>query len=149
MLDSSSQSPRERNERNIRVKVFDGDSWYRISTASKICDCGHFRISRVDRYSCLLLGEVAVSRRLHLGRLLATPGALAVLLENEIHPVSLLARHSAGDWGDLDASDKQANKRALVEGTRKLSCYQVGGVKLYIITEWDRSTTTIQRADEY
>jgi hypothetical protein len=64
-------------------------------------------------------------------------------------PLSLLARHSAGDWGDLDASDKAANDKALVEGTRLLSCYHVGGVKLYVITEWDRSATTILPADEY
>jgi hypothetical protein len=94
-------------------------------------------------------GEVAMSRTFYRGRLLATPGALAILTESGIHPLSLLARHSKGDWGDLDASDKAANERALVEGTRLLSCYQVGGVKLYVITEWDRSATTILRANEY
>ena len=84
--------------------------------------------------------------RFSLGTIVATPGALALGVDlNEY-----MRRHHCGDWGDLDTEDKEANERALAEGTRLLSCYEVaGGKRIYIITEWDRSVTTVLLPDEY
>ena len=66
-----------------------------------------------------------------------------------------LNRHVKGDWGDVDSEDKQANDRSLKEGTRLLSSYnddrfpQHGVATIWIITEGDRSATTILFPDEY
>ena len=60
-----------------------------------------------------------------------------------------LHRHISGDWGDLTDSDKRANDRALKEEDRILSAYDENGWKIYIITEWDRSYTTIMFPEEY
>ena len=65
-------------------------------------------------------------------------------------PPRALRRHHCGDWGEeLCAEDKQANEDALVHGTRLLSCYRTaGGARLYIITEWDRSMSTLLLPEE-
>ena len=85
-----------------------------------------------------------------LGVVVATPGALEVLAKTGTQPWSLLSRHVSADFGtELDAEDVQANHDAIREGERVLSLYTVGGVRLYVITEADRSSSTILRADEY
>ena len=85
-----------------------------------------------------------------LGRLVATPGALAALTATGTHPLELLSRHACGDWGVLCAEDRRANDCAVAEGERILSAYRLlDGTKLWVITEWDRSATTILRPDEY
>ncbi len=85
-----------------------------------------------------------------LGRVVATPGALEVLSASGTHPWSLLSRHVSGDFGsELDAEDVHANHDAIRSGERVLSLYTVGGVRLYIIAEADRSSSTLLRADEY
>jgi hypothetical protein len=85
-----------------------------------------------------------------LGRMLATPGALEELARASQTPLDLLVRHAAGDWGDLDAEDSRANDEALVDGDRLLSAYRLStGEKLWVITEADRSATTILRPSEY
>ena len=84
--------------------------------------------------------------RFPLGRTVATPGALAL----GIDLASYMRRHHCGDWGNLDAEDKRRNEEALNDGTRLLSCYHVGnGRRIYIITEWDRGTTTLLLPEEY
>ena len=85
--------------------------------------------------------------RFPIGKTYATPGALAL----NVDLLSYLRRHHCGDWGDeLCAEDKQANEDALVHGSRLLSCYRTpAGDRLYIITEWDRSMTTILLPEEY
>jgi len=61
-----------------------------------------------------------------------------------------LNRHVKGDWGDVDDEDKQSNDQALKQGTRLLSAYEAKGLpKIWIITEADRSATTILFPDEY
>ena len=85
-----------------------------------------------------------------LGRIVATPGALEHLSLADI--MTALGRHSLGDWGDLDEEDREANDRALQDGGRLLSAYRTAGesaVKFWIITEWDRSVTTILLPEEY
>lgn len=83
-----------------------------------------------------------------LGRTVITPGALDRLSPPSV--LKALDRHAIGDWGELDAADVRANERALVEGTRLFSAYRdEKGTKFWIITEADRSATTILLPEEY
>jgi hypothetical protein len=84
-----------------------------------------------------------------LGQTVATPGALAHCSENNVSPALLLARHQHGDWGDTCETDSEANEQALFDGGRLLSVFKVAQEKIYVITEWDRSVTTILKASEY
>ncbi|WP_040845771.1 hypothetical protein [Thiorhodococcus drewsii] len=85
-----------------------------------------------------------------LGRLMGTPRALGILADQDITPESLLQRHAQGDWGDLDPADQEANRTALQTGKRVFSSYRIrDGSKVWIITEADRSLTTVLMPDEY
>jgi hypothetical protein len=85
-----------------------------------------------------------------LGQLVATPGALEALADAEQTPIEFVARHVRGDWGEVCEDDKQANEEALQHGERLLSAYRtVKGVKLWIITEADRSSTCLLLPEEY
>ena len=84
-----------------------------------------------------------------LGRIIATPRALEMLLELGVLPHDLLRRHQNGDWGDLCDEDKQANEAALVEGSRLLSAYCFLERKIWVITEADRASTCILLPSEY
>ena len=86
---------------------------------------------------------------LPLGRVVATPGALNLLRKSGGHPFDLLARHAAGDWGDLCAFDRRQNEIALRDGYRVLSSYETMAGRVWIITEADRSVTTILLPEEY
>jgi hypothetical protein len=86
-------------------------------------------------------------KRFSLGRLLQTRAVLLELEEPEIEV--MVQRHLDGDWGDLDDEDKALNEHALEVGNRLLSLYVLEGERYYVITEWDRSLTTVLRADEY
>jgi hypothetical protein len=81
------------------------------------------------------------------GQVGSTPAALARL--TALQATLLLARHFRGDWGDVCDADKRQNDLALVNGERVLSAYQVGTDRFWIITEWDRSVTTILLPSEY
>lgn len=84
------------------------------------------------------------------GAILATPAALAALAQANITPLSLLRRHLCGDWGDLDDLDRQQNNFALAMSARLLSSYALpGGAKVWVITEADRSATTVLLPDDY
>ena len=84
------------------------------------------------------------------GEIVATRGADALLREQNLHPVRLLARHLSGDWGEVGPEDARANEAGLQTGARLLSVYTVAGIKLYVITEAEpRAVTTILLADEY
>lgn len=86
--------------------------------------------------------------RFPLGRVVATPNALNTLTPDDI--MSGLSRHVTGDWGEIDAEDRQANETALIEGTRLVSVYRsVAGMKFWIITEADRSATTVLLPEDY
>lgn len=69
-----------------------------------------------------------------LGRIVATPGALALLEKHGIHPVSLLRRHVRGDWGDMEQCDQTANANAVKDGGRVFSSYLVNKEKVWVIT---------------
>jgi hypothetical protein len=83
-----------------------------------------------------------------LGQVVATPGALAALDTPTI--AALLKRHSSGDWGDVDAADAAENERSLLAGDRILSAYHTSaGIKVWVITEADRSSTCVLLPSEY
>ena len=82
------------------------------------------------------------------GKIVSTPNALSQLTQEDI--LMGIRRHQAGDWGDVDDDDRQANERALIEGTRLWSVYHVAnGVKFWLITEADRSATTVLLPEDY
>lgn len=86
--------------------------------------------------------------KFELGGTYSTPGALEALTPEEMH--KFLSRHHRGDWGDLDSEDKKANDQSLIDGSRLLSAYHSAkGTKVWIITEADRSATTILLPSEY
>ena len=87
--------------------------------------------------------------RFSLGRTYATAMVTHWAEENGIHLADYLRRHHHGDWGDLDAEDKAANEEALETGARIFSCYRVGKLKIYCVTEADRSVTTVLFPSEY
>lgn len=88
--------------------------------------------------------------RFPLGRLMTTPGALDAIQESNQSPVDFLARHAQGDWGDIDDEDKKANEAAIKQQSRVFSAYHTtDGAKLYVITEWNRSLTTILLPEDY
>jgi len=85
-----------------------------------------------------------------LGHLTATPGALEALVRAVQSPAEFLARHQSGDWGEVSPADWQANERALRTEERLLSVYRTAvGERLWIITEADRSLTTLLLPEEY
>lgn len=89
--------------------------------------------------SCFPLGQVA-----------ATPGALQALEESGTNPAALLDRHSSGDWGDVSSEDAAENEFSMAHGFRILSSYPLEtGSRLWIITEADRSLTTLLLPSDY
>lgn len=84
-----------------------------------------------------------------LGRIVATPSALAALEEAGVSPASLLQRHHHGDWGELCPEDAEANQEAIATGVRIFSSYQIGELKVWVITEADRSATTVLLPADY
>lgn len=88
--------------------------------------------------------------RFSLGQIVATPGAVEALNESKQNALEFLQRHITGDWGDVPPEDAKENELSLKEGFRLLSSYQTKrGVKLWIITEADRSVTTLLLPEEY
>jgi hypothetical protein len=101
-----------------------------------------------------------VSARFALGQVVATPGALALLERHGVGALGFLARHASGDWGACDAHDARENDLAVAHGLRVFSAYPIapeavaarrghGEGVLWIITEADRSATTLLTPDEY
>ena len=85
-----------------------------------------------------------------LGRVVATPGALAALEAAGELPHGYLARHVRGDWGDIPEEDARENELSLREGFRILSAYRTRlGTRLWVITEADRSSTCLLLPEEY
>ena len=89
--------------------------------------------------------------RFPLGQTLATPGALEALKVAGQDPADLYQRHQSGDWGILDEADRQENEYSLQHNLRLLSAYVLPrtGVKVWLITEADRSATSILLPSEY
>jgi hypothetical protein len=84
------------------------------------------------------------------GNIVATPGVLEAFRASGDDPLAYVVRHLAGDWGDLSEEDRRDNDLSLRLGFRLLSAYKLSnGTKVWIITEADRSATTILLPDEY
>ena len=84
-----------------------------------------------------------------LGRIVATPGALAALATASVTPLALLARHAAGDWGNVPPEDAAENELSVRKGFRILSSYGPEDHRIWVITEADRSVTTFLRPEDY
>ena len=85
-----------------------------------------------------------------VGEVVGTPSALKKLAEAKMSPSDLLDRHVHGDYGDLHEEDREANELAVKDGERILSSYPIPGhVRIWIITEADRSSTCILLPSEY
>ncbi len=90
-----------------------------------------------------------------LGQIFSTPGALKALENAGQAPTRYLARHAAGDWGEVDDEDKASNDEALITGMRLLSAYTLASdVRIWVITEacdgeGHRVATTILLPEEY
>jgi hypothetical protein len=88
--------------------------------------------------------------RFQPGQIMATPGALDAFEASGESPLTFLERHLDGDWGELDENDVRENELSLQHGWRLLSAYTLStGVKVWCITEADRSVTTVLLPDEY
>ncbi len=84
------------------------------------------------------------------GMVAATPAALEACGAAEVSPSGLVSRHLAGDWGDVSPEDAEENEMAVREGYRVLSSYPLAsGARVWIITEADRSATTLLLPEEY
>jgi hypothetical protein len=96
------------------------------------------------------IAKALASPKFSPGQIVSTPGALAAMEEHQCQPLTLLARHLAGDWGVLPTEDAQLNDEALKSDGRLLSNYPLGGdTRIWVITEWDRSVTTFLLPSEY
>ena len=84
-----------------------------------------------------------------LGQLVATPGALAALEKTGQNAMDFLSRHARGDWGELPKEDKDENQLSLEKGFRLLSSYRTSAGTIWVITEADRSHTTLLLPEEY
>ena len=85
-----------------------------------------------------------------LGQVVATPGALAAIGVSGDDLSIYLARHQSGDWGEVDEHDRKENELSLEQGFRLMSVYSLStGVKIWVITEADRSSTCILLPEEY
>jgi hypothetical protein len=85
----------------------------------------------------------------NLGRTLATPAARDELSELNYSPLKLLRKHMSGDWSEMAEEDQESNREAVTEGSRIFSAYTIQGTKFWVITEADRSSTTILLPSEY
>ena len=85
-----------------------------------------------------------------LGQVVATPGAIELLSRYSLSAFAFLVRHATGDWGCVCPEDALENERAVKNGCRILSAYEIAaGERLWCITEWDRSITTLLLPSEY
>lgn len=90
------------------------------------------------------------SPRLPLGRVVATPAAIAALSEAGVSVYLLLNRHARGDWGELSEEDRLQNLLAVNTGQRVVSSYRLRNrQKVLIITEADRAGTTVLLPEDY
>ncbi|GJG99159.1 hypothetical protein [Paraburkholderia terrae] len=85
----------------------------------------------------------------HPGRLLVTPAALAALRTNGVPVIRVMLRHIAGDWGAISDDDKKQNDLSIATGLRLISLYHLpDGTRIIVTTEWDRSSTTIEKIED-
>jgi hypothetical protein len=94
------------------------------------------------------MSKAGLFAKFRCGRIVCTPNALSQISREDM--LMGIGRHQAGDWGDVNEHDRQANERALIDKTRLWSVYHAGnGVKFQIITEADRTVTTVLLPADY
>ena len=96
--------------------------------------------------------KLEVVQKFDLGTLVQTASVVALVESGKLHSndvLKLVYRHSRGDWGECDEHDQAVNEDALAHEGRLLSAYTVRGVKLWVITESDRSSTTVLLPEDY
>jgi hypothetical protein len=107
-------------------------------------------VKKRQKQKNFFMEEDSMAARLALGNVVATPGALEALQEAGQGALEFIRRHVTGDWGDLSAEDKAENELSVREGFRILSAYTLkSGVKIWLISEADRSATTILLPEDY
>lgn len=90
------------------------------------------------------------SPKFPLGQTVATPGAIEAMAAAGVSPFDLFRRHQSGDWGDVPPEDAKANEFDLTHEGRLISSYRLPtGVTVWVITENDRSATTVLLPGEY
>ena len=91
--------------------------------------------------------------RFPLGNLYLTRGSQELLYDSKLDPLDFIVRHATGDWGELPDEDRELNERSVRYGGRVFSSYELdgggGAGKVWVITEADRSATTVLLPDEY
>lgn len=93
-----------------------------------------------------------IKKAFDMGQVITTRGVIARIDEDPNFTkfvLNSLSRFSTGDWGEMCQDDKDLNDQALISGDRLLAAYTYGEDKIYIITEWDRSYTTVMFPEEY
>lgn len=84
-----------------------------------------------------------------MGQIVATPAVADYFAAHGVSPLEYLGRHVRGDWGDVPPEDAAANQASIERGTRILSSYKVASETVWVITEADRSSTTLLFPSEY
>ena len=108
------------------------------------------QLQRVLTQHDRLLQELAKPGRFDLGFVVQTPGAQDAMATAFHTPIEFLLRHKQGDWGELESEDLQENEDSVRRGSRLFSAYRMRtDTKLWVITEWDRSVTTLLLPNEY
>lgn len=93
---------------------------------------------------------MAIQPSFELGCVCMTPGVERLVRDGQLNPLHYLHRHASGDWGNVCAADRQRNDRGVNAEGRLFSAYDVSPLlRLWIITEWDRSATTLLLPSEY
>jgi len=95
-------------------------------------------------------GNISTSRKFALGQVVMTPGAAEAFAASGEDPLPFLARHQRGDWGTVSPEDVAENELSVAQGFRVLSAYTLNdGTRIWVLTEADRSATTILLPAEY
>ena len=97
-----------------------------------------------------MLADKQLGPKFQLGNIVATPAAMQAIADSGQSPTDFLSRHVRGDWGEVCDEDKQLNDQAVTDGDRLLSAYRtLKNTRIWIITEADRSATTLLLPEEY
>lgn len=94
----------------------------------------------------------AIRAHFHLGGVVMTQGVGHLIREEGLDPLDFISRHVVCDWGDIPDDDKESNNEALPNGGRLFSAYNLQGYsasRIWVITEADRSVTTLLLPTEY
>ena len=124
---------------------------FELARDAYVADPTPSNLSLAQRLGEILTQELArPPGKFALGQTVSTIGAHNMLVAALHLPAEFLIRHKNGDWGELDPEDRRENERALRQGSRLLAAYSTRtGERLWIITEWDRSVTTVLLPEEY